>query len=82
MNLLLEFGAMIDPIDMEYQSTPLGFSAKGGQVEVVKRLLEAGADPNLPEHPPWAKPLAWAEARNHPEVVGILEKARGTEEGK
>lgn len=57
VNLLLEFGAEIDPIDMEYQSTPLGFAARGGQVEVVKRLLAAGADPNLPEHPFWAKPL-------------------------
>ena len=75
VNLLLEYGAEIDPIDMEYQSTPLGFAARGGQVEVVKRLLEAGADPNIPEHPPWAKPLAWAKARNHPDVVGILEKA-------
>ena len=82
VNLLLEFGAEIDPIDMEYQSTPLGFAARGGQVEIVKRLLEAGADPNLPEHPPWAKPLAWAKARNHPEVVGILEKAGEPESGK
>ena len=73
VNLLLEFDAAIDPIDMEYQSTPLGFAARGGQVEVVKRLLEAGADPNLPERPPWAKPLAWAKSRNHPEVVRILE---------
>ncbi len=75
VNLLLEFGAEIDPIDMEYQSTPLGFAARGGQAEVVKHLLDAGADPNLPENPPWAKPLAWAKARNHQEVVGILEKA-------
>ncbi len=80
VNLLLEFGAAIDPIDMEYQSTPLGFAARGGQVEVVKRLLEAGADPNLPEHPPWAKPLAWAKARNHQEVVGILEKRVNSEQ--
>ncbi len=75
VELLLEFGAEVDLVDMEYRSTPLGFAARGGQAEVVELLLEAGANPDWPTEPAWAKPLAWAKARSHAKVEQILKRA-------
>lgn len=73
VKLLIEFDANLNAVDMEYQSTPLGFAARGGKLEVVKVLLNAGADPNLPSSPAWAKPIAWARARGHAEVERALQ---------
>ncbi len=77
VKLLIEFGADVDLVDMEYRSTPLGFAARGGQAEVVEFLLKAGANPDWPAEPAWAKPLAWARARNHAKVEKILQQALG-----
>ncbi|MCL7037784.1 hypothetical protein MKW94_029558, partial [Papaver nudicaule] len=44
MELLLQAGA--DPSVPSYGKTPLAFAALYGRVKEVKRLLEAGADPN------------------------------------
>lgn len=77
VKLLIEFGADVDLVDMEYRSTPLGFAARGGQVETARALLAAGADPNLPAAPSWARPLAWARARNHPDVEKLLLRSIG-----
>jgi ankyrin repeat protein len=38
-------------------------------------LLERGADPNHPEDPPWATPLAWATRRGHADVVSVLSRS-------
>ncbi len=73
VELLIEFGVDLNAIDMEYQSTPLGFAARGGRLEAVKVLLDAGANPDLPSLPVWAKPIAWARARGHAEVERVLE---------
>jgi ankyrin repeat protein len=43
---LLKFGAHPDVVDLEGQS-PLHAAIRGGHVVVAKRLLQAGADPNL-----------------------------------
>jgi ankyrin repeat protein len=69
--LLIEHGANIDPIDEEYQSTPLGIAARWGQVEMVKYLLEQGADPNAAGKA-WATPLAWARRKGHRGIEEIL----------
>ena len=69
--LLLDHGADINAIDDEYQSTPLGYAAHFCRREVVRFLLERGADPNK-SGAPWATPLAWAERRGHAEVAQIL----------
>ena len=72
--LLLDHGAAIDPIDDEYQSTPLGYAAHWGKQEMVRLLLEWGADPNK-SGAPWATPLAWARKKGHAEIETDLERA-------
>jgi ankyrin repeat protein len=69
--LLLEHGSDIDPIDDEYQSTPLGVAARRGQTAMVKLLLERGADP-LRAGAPWAAPLSWAEKKGYPHIADVL----------
>lgn len=72
--LLLRYGAELNPIDEAYQSTPLGMAARWGRTELVESLLKKGADPNL-AGAPWATPLAWAQCRGHEEIVALLKKA-------
>jgi ankyrin repeat protein len=69
--LLLDHGADIDAVDEEYCSTPLGFAARWGQKELVKLLIERGADVNN-AGASWAKPLVWAKKKGHREVEEIL----------
>ena len=69
--LLLQHGADVNYIDDEYRSTPLGYAARWGHVEMVKLLLESGADPNK-SGASWSTPLAWARRRNHTQVEKIL----------
>lgn len=69
--LLLRYGAAIDPVDDEYRSTPLGMAARWGHAEMVRFLLESGADPEK-AGASWATPLAWARKKGHAEVEQIL----------
>ena len=73
--LLIKYGATIDPVDEEYQSTPLGMAARWGHVEMVKYLLGKGADPNK-SGAHWSKPLAWARKKGHAEIENILANQR------
>ena len=72
--LLIEHGADVDRIDDEYRSTPFGYAARWGHVELVKLLLDCGADPNK-SGAPWSTPLAWARKKNHDEVERILQSS-------
>ena len=72
--LLVEHDAHIDAVDEEYHSTPLGYAAHFGHLEVVKLLLEHGADPNK-GGAKWARPLASAERKGHREIVTELTRA-------
>jgi ankyrin repeat protein len=72
--LLLDHGADINAIDDEYQSTPLAYAAHWGKQEMVRLLLERGADPNK-SGAPWATPLAWARKKGHAEIETDLERA-------
>ena len=72
--LLLKYGADINPVDEEYQSTPLGMAARWGQAEMVEFLLKQGADPNK-SGASWSTPLAWAIKKNHPSVIDMLKQA-------
>jgi ankyrin repeat protein len=70
--LLIEHGADINRIDDEYRSTPLGYAARWGHVEVVKLLLDCGADPDK-SGASWATPLAWARKKNHDDIENLLQ---------
>ena len=70
--LLIEHGADINRVDDEYRSTPLGYAARWGHVEIVKLLLDCGADRNK-SGATWSTPLAWARKKNHDEVELLLE---------
>ncbi|MBW7452474.1 ankyrin repeat domain-containing protein [Paenibacillus sepulcri] len=70
--LLIEFGAELNVVDEESQSTPLGWAAKYGKTELVRFLLDKGANPRLPEHEKWAQPLEWAERRGHKDIITLL----------
>jgi uncharacterized protein len=72
--LLIKYGADINPVDEEYQSTPLGMAVRWGHTEMVKYLLKQGADPNK-SGAPWSTPLAWAKKKGHSEVERILRDA-------
>ena len=70
--LLLDAGARLDVRDDLLQSTPLGWACRWGRLELVKLLLERGADPVEANAEPWAKPRAWAEKMGHHGVLGQL----------
>ena len=76
--LLLDHGADIDPIDLEYQSTPLGVAVRAGQRALVALLLERGADPNA-AGATWARPLTWARKRGHADLAATLVRSGATE---
>jgi anti-sigma-K factor RskA len=64
-----------------YGATPLFFACDRGSAEVVKILLDAGADPNIRDTFYKATPTIWAVQRDHAEVVKLLvEKAPQTKE--
>jgi ankyrin repeat protein len=71
--MFLEFGADINARDEEYRSTPLGWAARNGLMDMVVLLLEKGAAISLPDDEPWATPLAWAQKRGHREIAALLE---------
>ena len=78
VTLLVKHGAMLDVIDEEYQSTPLGLAAKWGREDIVKYLLAEGADPNA-SGAAWSTPLAWAQKKSFPNIERILQQ-NGAEE--
>lgn len=69
--LLIAHGAHLDPVDEEYQSTPLGLAARWGHLAMVDYLLAAGADPNK-SGATWSTPLAWSIKKRHHEIENIL----------
>ena len=60
---LLELGANPNLLDAQHSATPLGFAAREGHLDMVKLLLEHGADKTLPidDSFAWARPLESAE---------------------
>lgn len=69
--LLLDHGAFIDPLEEEYQSTPLGMAARWGHVEMVRLLLDRGADRSL-AGASWATPKKWAQSKGHKAIENML----------
>lgn len=72
--LLIKHGADIDPVEEEYQSTPLGMAARWGHVEMVNFLISKGANINK-AGALWSTPLAWAKKKGHDEIEKILRKS-------
>jgi ankyrin repeat protein len=69
---ILDAGARMDVRDNLLKSTPLGWACRWGRVEMVKLLLERGADPIEPAAEPWATPRAWAEKMGRDAVLAVL----------
>lgn len=69
--LLIKHGASLNPIDEEYQTTPLGMASRWGHTEMVIYLLSQGADPNKAGSS-WATPLAWARKKGQTDIEKIL----------
>jgi len=69
--LLVKYGAALNPIDEEYQSTPLGMAARWGHIDMVNYLLKQGADVNK-AGASWATPLAWAKKKGHSDIEQLL----------
>lgn len=59
------------PVEQEWE-TALHFAAGEGDLDLVERLLSAGADPNLRDRRFDATPLGWAEHLDRPEVAARL----------
>ena len=74
MNLLLNAGARVDLRDELLQSTPLGWACRWGYAELVKFLLERGADPDEVGAESWAIPKAWAGKMGHDAVLRLLQR--------
>jgi outer membrane protein assembly factor BamB len=58
-----------------YQSTALSFASDRGHVDVVRFLLELGANPNVKDSFYKASPLMWAQMGKHYKVIPLLLQA-------
>jgi uncharacterized protein len=72
--LLIKYGADINPVDEEYLSTPLAMAVRWGHVDMVDYLLKQDADPNKADAS-WSTPLAWARKKGFAEIEDLLVKA-------
>ena len=75
INVELDFvekGANIEGVCAD--KTPLMYAAKSGQLEMVKYLIEKGADPNASYR--GNKALNYAKQFNHPEIKKYLKEQK------
>jgi hypothetical protein len=70
--ILLDAGARLDLRDNLLKSTPLGWACRWGRIELVKLMLERGADPVEADAEPWATPRAWAGKMGHGAILDLL----------
>lgn len=68
----LDAGAPMDRRDDILKSTPLGWACRWGRPQLVKVLIEHGADPEESSAEPWARPRSWATKMGHREIVSAL----------
>ena len=74
VKVLLEYGADIDPIELERGGTPLAGAVRKGNAEMVRFLLEQGAEASVPVDSDWATPLYWAKKGDNSEIRKLLEQ--------
>ncbi len=68
----LDAGARVDQRDEILKSTPLGWACRWGRTQLVRLLLERGADPDENDGESWARPRSWALKMGHDEVRSAL----------
>lgn len=56
----------------QYGATALSYAADKGHTELVRLLLERGADPNVRDTFYGASPMSWAAPNGHLEIVRLL----------
>lgn len=71
---LLEAGASVDKVDGQ-DATALCLAAGGGNISIVRQLLDAGADANNNGEAVELSPLHMAVAFNHLDIVNLLASA-------
>jgi ankyrin repeat protein len=71
-SLVLARKPRLDIRDDLLKSTPLGWTCRWGRIELVKLLLDHGADPVEADAEPWTTPRAWAEKRRHDAILDLL----------
>jgi ankyrin repeat protein len=71
--ILLDAGARFDARDELLRTTPLGWAARWGRLELVELYLSRGCPVDEPAAEPWASPIAWAKRYRHDSIVARLE---------
>ena len=69
---LLDAGANINAIELEFGGTPLAEAVREGKSDMVKFLLSRGANPNAPEGSEWATAKATAKRQDDPEIKKLF----------
>src|ERR1044071_7845592 len=64
-----------------YGATALSYACDKGHTEVVRLLLERGADPNVKDSFYGATPMSWAAPKGHVEIVKLLIEKGAKEKG-
>ena len=68
----LDTGARMDRRDEILKSTPLGWACRWGRAQLVRLLIEHGADPEENNAEPWARPRSWALKLGHDQILSAL----------
>ena len=68
---LLNLGVNVNSQDKD-GNTPLHFAIKKSQIRLIKKLIQRGADPNIPNNKRKKTPLMLA--KNNPEIMEIFRK--------
>jgi ankyrin repeat protein len=71
--ILCDHDADLNVLDELLLSSPLGWAARWGKLELARLYLERGADPTLAGEP-WATPMAWAEKKGHADIADLLNR--------
>lgn len=71
--LLLRHQANVEAKDVRFKTTPLGYAARTGQIEMVRWLLEKGAQREPQAENDWASPLAYAQLNGSEECIAAIQ---------